>query len=130
MHVADHRRTAAIAAVIALAACTAPAEAPSRPVRSAPASPAMAAPDISAPALKLHLDELQRITTAGGGSRATGRQAAADAIEWLRNRLIAAGYRTTVQDVPTPRGTAQNLLAETPGGNPERVLIVGGHLDS
>lgn len=134
MRAADRARSVAligaVVSALGFAACTAPAEAPARPERTVPKASTVAPPDISADAVKAHLEELQRITDAGGGTRATGRPAAAAAVEWLRRRLNSAGYQTMVQDVPTPRGAAQNLLAESPDGDPDRVLMLGAHLDS
>jgi len=47
-------------------------------------------------------------------------------MSYVRERLTAAGYIVETQ----PYGNSENLIAETRGGRPDRVVMVGAHLDS
>ncbi len=87
-------------------------------------------PDISVTNVKAHLDELQRIATANGGNRYTGRPGYRASIDYVKGKLDAAGYTTTVQSFSTSAGTSYNLIAEWPQGDANNVVMLGGHLDS
>ena len=77
-----------------------------------------------------HLQQLQSIATANGGNRATGRPGYLASLDWVKAKLDAAGYTTTVQPFSTSSGTSYNLIADWPGGDPEHVVMTGAHLDS
>ncbi len=117
---------------LALAAATAALVAAGLPTTAAaPAVPtAFAGPDISVTNTGAHLDQLQAIANANGGNRATGRSGYLASVNWVRSKLDAAGYTTTVQQFSTPSGTSYNLVAEWPAGDADHVVMTGGHLDS
>ncbi|CAM5627521.1 hypothetical protein SANTM175S_06296 [Streptomyces antimycoticus] len=84
-----------------------------RPATSAAASArpaadsrtALAAPDISVANVKAHLTQLQSIATANGGNRAHGRPGykASRSSSYIKGKLDAAGYTTTVQQIRLQR---------------------------
>ncbi len=91
---------------------------------------AAAAPDIPIAAVKAHLSQLQSIATANGGNRAHGRPGYQASLTYLKGKLDAAGFTTTVQRFTASGRTGYNLIADWPGGDPNRVLMAGSHLDS
>ncbi|MFJ6635424.1 M28 family metallopeptidase [Streptomyces sp. NPDC091376] len=128
-----HRRTAA-AAVLALAGlltAAVPAATAATAAPSAATSPAaLAAPDIPLANVKAHLSELQSIATANGGNRAHGRPGYKASIDYVKAKLDAAGFTTTVQQFTSSGATGYNLIADWPGGDANQVLMAGAHLDS
>ncbi|MDN3295546.1 M28 family peptidase [Streptomyces ficellus] len=142
MNVSEHhipRRTAATAALtLALAgllATTAPAgaaapAAPAAPAAETAAAAAAAAPDIPLANVKAHLTQLQSIATANGGNRAHGRPGYKASIDYVKAKLDAAGFTTTVQQFTSSGATGYNLIADWPGGDTNQVLMAGAHLDS
>ncbi|SCM13204.1 aminopeptidase S [Streptomyces sp. DpondAA-F4] len=48
----------------------------------------------------------------------------------MKAKLDAAGYTTTLQQFTSGGATGYNLIADWPGGDPNRVLMAGSHLDS
>jgi aminopeptidase S len=92
---------------------------------------AEAAPDIPVANVKAHLQQLQTIATANGGNRAhattTGFKASVD---YVKGRLDAAGFVTTVYEFGFAGRTGYNVIADWPGGDANSVLMVGAHLDS
>ncbi|KUH35944.1 MULTISPECIES: M28 family peptidase [Streptomyces] len=125
------RRTAAIAA-LALAGLLATAAPAATAAPSAPAAPAAAAaaPDIPLANVKAHLTQLQSIASANGGNRAHGRPGYKASVDHLKAKLDAAGFTTTVQQFTTSGATGYNLIADWPGGDPNKILMAGAHLDS
>ncbi|MFF1692852.1 M28 family metallopeptidase [Streptomyces sp. NPDC058257] len=119
------RATAGVAALAAagLIAATAPA------ALAAP-SPTLAAPDIPLANVKAHLSQFQSIATANGGNRAHGRAGYKASIDYTKAKLDAAGFTTTVQQFTSSGATGYNLIADWPGGDPNKVLMSGAHLDS
>ncbi|SHF28174.1 M28 family metallopeptidase [Streptoalloteichus hindustanus] len=89
-----------------------------------------AAPDIPVANVKAHLQQLQTIATNNGGNRAHGRPGYKASVDYVKSKLDAAGYRTTVQQFTTSGRVGYNLLADWPGGDEDSVLMVGAHLDS
>ncbi|MCF6468848.1 M28 family peptidase [Nonomuraea sp. MG754425] len=112
-------RSVIVAAVVALA-----------PTLTAPAARAAAPPDIPLAGVKAHLSQLQSIATANGGNRAHGRPGYLASADYVRSRLDAAGYTTTLQSFTYNGATGYNVIADWPGGDPDDVLMVGAHLDS
>ncbi|MEU0134477.1 M28 family metallopeptidase [Streptomyces sp. NPDC006296] len=110
-------------AVAALLATAAPA------VQAAPAAVA-AAPDIPLANVKAHLAQFQSIATANGGNRAHGRTGYKASVDYVKAKLDAAGYTTSLQQFTSGGATGYNLIADWPGGDPNRVLMAGSHLDS
>ncbi|MGW6060833.1 M28 family metallopeptidase [Streptomyces sp. NPDC055189] len=119
------RATAGVATLAAagLIAATAPA------AMAAP-SPTLAAPDIPLANVKAHLSQFQSIATANGGNRAHGRPGYKASIDYAKAKLDAAGFTTTVQQFTSSGATGYNLIADWPGGDPNKVLMAGAHLDS
>ncbi|MFB6621535.1 M28 family metallopeptidase [Streptomyces sp. NPDC056374] len=97
---------------------------------SANPAAAAAAPDIPLANVKQHLTDLQSIATANGGNRAHGRTGYKASIDFVKAKLDAAGYTTTVQQFTSGGSTGYNLIADWPGGDPNQVLMAGSHLDS
>src|SRR5690242_15638079 len=82
---------------------------------------AAAPPDIALTDVKGHLAKLQSIATANGGNRAHGRPGFKASIDYVKSQLDAAGYRTAVQSFVVSGATGYNLIADWPGGDPNRV---------
>lgn len=87
-------------------------------------------PDISVTNTKAHLDQFQSIATGNGGNRAAGRPGYKASADWVKAKLDAAGYTTTLQSFPTSAGTSYNVIAEWPHGDANHVVMAGSHLDS
>ncbi|WP_030234153.1 MULTISPECIES: M28 family metallopeptidase [unclassified Streptomyces] len=100
------------------------ADAASTPRRAA------AAPDIPLAGVKAHLSQLQSIATANGGNRAHGRAGYKASLDYVKAKLDAAGYTTTVQQFTASGRTGYNLIADWPGGDANQVVMAGSHLDS
>ncbi|WP_406731197.1 M28 family metallopeptidase [Streptomyces sp. NBC_01794] len=119
-------RRAAAAAALALAGLLVGA-APAAP--AAPA-PALATPDIPLANVKAHLTQLQSIATANGGNRAHGRTGYKASIDYVKAKLDAAGFTTSLQQFTSSGATGYNLIADWPGGDANQTLMAGSHLDS
>jgi aminopeptidase S len=91
---------------------------------------AVESPDISVTNTKAHLDQFQSIATSNGGNRYTGRPGYKASADWVKARLDAAGYTTTLQSFSTSAGTSYNVIAEWPHGDANHVVMAGSHLDS
>ncbi|MFD0143695.1 MULTISPECIES: M28 family metallopeptidase [unclassified Streptomyces] len=127
MNLSVPRRAAALAAVTAMAL----AGFTGATANAAPSAPsAAAAPDIPLANVKQHLTDLQAIATANGGNRAHGRTGYKASVDFVKAKLDAAGFTTTVQQFTSSGATGYNLIADWPGGDPNQVLMAGAHLDS
>ncbi|WP_409467316.1 M28 family peptidase [Streptomyces sp. HC307] len=127
------RRMAAVALVAAaglLVASPASSATPDRTGVSAVGAGTLAAPDIPISNVKAHLAQFQSIATANGGNRAHGRTGYKVSIDYVKAKLDAAGFTTTVQQFTSSGSTGYNLIADWPGGDPNQVLMAGAHLDS
>ncbi|WP_408991933.1 M28 family metallopeptidase [Streptomyces sp. 1268] len=121
------RSSAAVAAValsVALGAGASAVQAAGAPTAEA------AAPDISLANVKAHLSELSTIAANNGGNRAHGRPGYKASVDYVKAELDAAGYTTTLQQFTSNGATGYNLIADWPGGDPNKVLMAGAHLDS
>ncbi|MEV7013822.1 M28 family metallopeptidase [Streptosporangium sp. NPDC051022] len=74
-----------------------------------PAASASAEPDpaafgrsVKAPAVKRHLEKLQQIADANGGTRASGTPGHEASVAYVADRLRAAGYKVTLQEFEFP----------------------------
>jgi aminopeptidase S len=94
-----------------------------------PAS-AASSPLTGVAAVQEHLQELQKIADANGGNRAAGQPGYKASLDYVKAQLDAAGFATTVQEFDAMGGRTYNLLAETPGGDANSVVMIGAHLDS
>ncbi|QQQ73503.1 M28 family peptidase [Saccharothrix sp. 6-C] len=119
------RRTTPLASALLLAAALS-----SPPVATAAPVSGRAVPDIPVANVQAHLNDLQAIATDNGGNRAHGRPGYLASVNHVKAKLDAAGYQTSVQQFTSSGATGYNLIADWPGGNPDDVLMLGGHLDS
>ncbi|MFZ3499660.1 M28 family metallopeptidase [Streptomyces sp. 5.8] len=128
MSLSVSRRIATVTAlaVAGLFAATAPAALASPTSVAAAPTP----PDIPLANVKAHLTQLQSIATANGGNRAHGRTGYKASIDYVKAKLDAAGFTTTLQTFTSSGATGYNLIADWPGGDPNSVLMSGAHLDS
>ena len=97
---------------------------------AAPVPAAAAAPDLPLANVKAHLTQLQSIATANGGNRAHGRAGYKASLDYVKAKLDAAGFTTTVQQFTSSGSTGYNLIADWPGGNANQIVMAGSHLDS
>ncbi|MFD6971647.1 M28 family metallopeptidase [Streptomyces sp. NPDC059979] len=128
MSLSVSRRLAAVTAfaVAGLFAATAPtALAAPTAVAAAPTPP-----DIPLANVKAHLSQLSTIAANNGGNRAHGRTGYKASIDYVKAKLDAAGFTTTLQTFTSSGATGYNLIADWPGGDPNSVLMAGAHLDS
>ncbi|MFE6845615.1 M28 family metallopeptidase [Streptomyces sp. NPDC057686] len=128
MSLSVSRRLAAVTAiaVAGLFASAAPAALAAPTAAAAAPTP----PDIPVANVKAHLAQLQSIATANGGNRAHGRAGYKASIDYVKAKLDAAGFTTTLQTFTSSGATGYNLIADWPGGDPNAVLMSGSHLDS
>jgi len=129
------RRTVAVgAAALALSAFLPGAAATAAPTapKTAVAAPrtAVAAPNIPLSNVKAHLAQLQSIANSNGGTRAHGRPGFRASIDYVKGRLDAAGYQTSIESFSWNGATGYNLIADWPGGDTNNTLMTGAHLDS
>ncbi|MCI2422709.1 M28 family metallopeptidase [Saccharopolyspora sp. K220] len=91
---------------------------------------AASAPATGVAAVQEHLQELQAIAEANGGNRAAGQPGYRASLDYVKAQLDGAGFITTIQEFDALGGPTYNLLAETPGGDANSVVMFGAHLDS
>ncbi|ATW49947.1 M28 family metallopeptidase [Streptomyces peucetius] len=115
---------AGLLATAAPAASADPAAGPQAPVS------ALAAPDIPLASVKAHLNQFQSIADSNGGNRAHGRPGYKASIDYVKAKLDAAGFTTSVQQFTSNGATGYNLVADWPGGDVNRTVMAGAHLDS
>ncbi|MFI0449199.1 M28 family peptidase [Actinomadura sp. 6N118] len=113
----------------AAATTSAPSTSSAQSAQAASAK-AAAAPDIPLANVKAHLTQFQTIATNNGGNRAHGRPGYRASLDYVKAKLDAAGYTTTIQSFTSSGATGYNLIADWPGGDPNQVLMSGSHLDS
>ncbi|MFJ9158213.1 M28 family metallopeptidase [Streptomyces griseoviridis] len=124
--VSGRASAAAVVAAVTLLATGSIAGAAPPPTAGA----AAAAPDIPVANVKAHLAQLQSIATANGGNRAHGRAGYLASVNYVKGKLDAAGFTTTVQQFTSSGSTGYNLIADWPGGDANQVVMAGSHLDS
>ncbi|MGH4032533.1 M28 family metallopeptidase [Actinomycetota bacterium Odt1-20B] len=120
-------RTAAAAVIAVGALLTTSAIAGAAPTSQASKA---AAPDISVANVKAHLNELQSIADANGGNRAHGSKGYQASLDYVKGKLDAAGFTTSVQEFTSNGKTGYNLVADWPGGDEGQTVMLGSHLDS
>ncbi|WP_327354149.1 M28 family metallopeptidase [Streptomyces sp. NBC_01304] len=118
----------AVVAVTGLLASVAPSAGAAPAPAAAPG--VLAAPDIPLANVKAHLTQFGSIASANGGNRAHGRAGYKASLDYVKGKLDAAGFTTTVQQFTSSGATGYNLIADWPGGDPNSVLMAGSHLDS
>ncbi|MER6257236.1 M28 family metallopeptidase [Streptomyces sp. NPDC001584] len=128
MSLSVSRRLAAVTAfaVAGLFASAAPAALAAPTAAAAAPTP----PDIPLANVKAHLSQLSTIAANNGGNRAHGRAGYKASIDYVKGKLDAAGFTTTLQTFTSSGATGYNLIADWPGGDPNSVLMAGSHLDS
>lgn len=89
-----------------------------------------AAPDIDVAAVKGHLTELQSIADRNGGNRAHGQPGYRASVDYIKGRLDAVGFTTSVQEFDFNGSTGYNLIADWPTADADEVVMAGAHLDS
>ncbi|WP_367044249.1 M28 family metallopeptidase [Streptomyces sp. Je 1-332] len=97
---------------------------------SAAPAPTAAAPDISVANVQAHLSQLQSIASSNGGNRAHGSAGYKASVDYLKGKLDAAGFTTSLQEFTSNGKTGYNLIADWPGGSADQVVMAGSHLDS
>lgn len=92
---------------------------------------ATAAPDISLSNIRAHLQQFQAIATANGGNRRSTSSGYTASVNYVSDRLAAAGFTVTRQNCTSgcTTGAGPNVIAEWPGGDPNSVYMFGAHLD-
>jgi aminopeptidase S len=92
------------------------------------------AAEVSVDGAMPHMEALQKIADDNGGNRATGTAGYRASVEYVTGVLRDAGfevstptYETDDEDAPA---TGRNVIAQTRTGNPDRVVMIGAHLDS
>ncbi|MFJ9827210.1 M28 family metallopeptidase [Streptomyces sp. NPDC101160] len=124
-------RLSALAGVSALVVGALAGAAPATAVPStASGAAAVTPPDISVANVKQHLADLQTIANNNGGNRAHGRTGYKASVDFVKAKLDAAGYTTTLQQFTYNGATGYNVIADWPGGDPNQVVMSGSHLDS
>ncbi|KAF0650686.1 MULTISPECIES: M28 family metallopeptidase [Streptomyces] len=121
---------AGLVATAAPAASAAPSAAPATRTAATTTANAAAAPDIPLANVKAHLTQFQSIASANGGNRAHGRPGYKASVDYVRAKLDAAGFTTSLQQFTSNGATGYNLIADWPGGDPNQVVMAGAHLDS
>ncbi|GAA3102905.1 M28 family peptidase [Streptosporangium carneum] len=91
---------------------------------------ALAAPDLSVGNIQAHLSQFQSIASSNGGNRASGTGGYTASLNYIKNKLDAAGYTTTVQNFSSGGRTHSNLIANWPSGPASPTFMIGSHLDS
>ncbi|MGW4164302.1 M28 family metallopeptidase [Streptomyces sp. NPDC004788] len=97
---------------------------------AASSTAAVTPPDISVANVKQHLADLQTIANNNGGNRAHGRTGYKASVDFVKAKLDAAGYTTTLQQFTYNGATGYNVIADWPGGDTNQVVMSGAHLDS
>ncbi len=122
--------TAAAAGATTSAAGTVTDNSALRPATAVHTALPNGAPDIDVAAVRAHLQQLQSIADSNGGNRATGDSGYRASVDYVEAQAAAAGYSVTEQSFSIFGSTSWNVLAELPGTDPNRVIMIGSHLDS
>ncbi|GIH10175.1 hypothetical protein Rhe02_82420 [Rhizocola hellebori] len=98
----------------------------------APDVVALATPDISLTNQRAHLQQFQNIATANGGTRRSTTAGYTASVNYVFDRLSAAGYTVVRQTCATgcTAGAGPNVIADWPGGDVNNTYMFGAHLDS
>lgn len=109
-----------------------PATATAAPVDAPADTLALAVPDISLTNQRAHLQQLQNIATANGGTRRSTTAGYTASVTYVYDKLVAAGFTVTRQSCTSgcTSGAGPNVIADWPGGDANSVYMFGSHLDS
>ncbi|WP_243711234.1 M28 family peptidase [Actinomadura sp. KC216] len=104
---------------------------PGAVAQPAPPSAAVSvlSPDIPAANSMAHAQQFQSIASSNGGNRAHGRPGYRASADFVKAKLDAAGFQTTLQSFTYQGATGWNLIADWPQGDPNQVVFLGAHLD-
>ncbi|WP_020673097.1 M28 family peptidase [Amycolatopsis nigrescens] len=111
--------TAALAATVVVSV--------SGPAKAVPAE--AVPPDIPAANVMAHVQEFQNIAGRSGGNRAHGRPGYRASADYVKAKLDAAGFQTTLQAFSHNGATGWNVIADWPRGNANEIIFLGAHLD-
>jgi Peptidase family M28 len=106
------------------------------PAPGQPPSPGRTAPDVDTARVEEHLEALQDIADANGGTRSAGTSGYVASLDYVVGVLEELGYQPVVQefgftaDDGSDHITSWNVFAEKPSGDPGNVVMAGAHLDS
>ncbi|WP_326692440.1 MULTISPECIES: M28 family metallopeptidase [unclassified Streptomyces] len=125
-----HQRRAALAASASAALAVTLLTATGAQAGPDGAGAAAEAPDISVADVQQDLKDLQAVAEANGGNRAHGRPGYRASLDHLKEKLDAAGFKTTVQNFTSGGTTGYNLIADWPKGGTGSTVMTGAHLDS
>ncbi|TYB44173.1 M28 family peptidase [Actinomadura chibensis] len=95
-----------------------------------PAQVAVQSPDIPAANSMAHAQQLQSIATSNGGNRAHGKPGFRASADYVKAKLDAAGFQTTLQSFSYNGSTGYNVIADWPYGDANQIVFLGSHLDS
>ncbi|KUM81592.1 M20/M25/M40 family metallo-hydrolase [Streptomyces griseorubiginosus] len=98
------------------------------PVGASPRVPGP--PVVTAQRVMPYLKGFQSIADRNGGNRAHGTPGYRESVTYVRRVLDEAGYRTTLQPFSHDGATGYNVIADWPGGDTRKTVLVGAHLDS
>ena len=93
-------------------------------------TPGPTAPDIDVEKVKGHLSALQTIATSNSGNRRAGSAGYTASVAYVKDKLTAAGFTVTLQRCTSCTYPSDNIIADWPGGDPNRTYVFGAHLDS
>jgi len=117
----------------ATAVIAAPASANATPPAASAVSAALlAAPDVSLTNTRAHIQQLQSIASANGGTRRSTTPGYTASVNYVFNQLSAAGFTVVRQNCASgcTSGAGPNVIADWPGGDANNVYMFGAHLDS
>jgi aminopeptidase S len=109
------------------------------PLPNAPDAPLVRqlAGDVSDARAMKHLQALQKIADEHGGNRASGTRGYDASVEYVVGVLREAGFKASTPTYDSSGGNGEgssrpqrNVIAQTRTGDPDRVVMIGAHLDS
>jgi aminopeptidase S len=93
--------------------------------------------DVSDARAMKHLQALQKIADEHGGNRASGTRGYDASVEYVVGVLREAGFKASTPTYDSSGGNGEgssrpqrNVIAQTRTGDPDRVVMIGAHLDS
>lgn len=94
-----------------------------------PAVVALQSPEIPPANPFAHAQQFQSIAGANGGNRAHGTSGYRASADFVKSKLDAAGFQTTLQSFSYNGATGWNVIADWPHGDANQVVFLGAHLD-
>ncbi|GGK30570.1 hypothetical protein GCM10010124_24160 [Pilimelia terevasa] len=87
-------------------------------------------PTVDPAKVKAHLQAFQGFADQNGGTRRSGKPGYVASMNYVADKLKAAGYNVVIQPCTSGCTGGSNIIADWPGGNENEVLMLGAHLDS